>query len=431
MVTSSYEFHEVVYIWPKMQPSEFIELVNDIKVNGLREPIWTYQGKIIDGRNRYLACKEAGIEPRYQEWDGKGSLILFVASLNQHRRHLDAGQRAMVAVGIEKHLAEEAKLNMSLGGGDKKSEQAKSGFEIVQKPIRPMHAAKEAAKIAGTNEHYVIDAKKIDEKAPELKPLVMNRVISLPDAKKLAKETDEDRKALVNKVISGQAKNVKEAKTIHKRDKLVEKANAIILPPDIQLLHGDFREAGRNIADNSVSLIFTDPPYHEKHLELWSDLGSFAARVLKPGGMLLAYSGQTALPQVLSALTEHLDYCWLLGQFHSGQHLQIWKYQIWNEWKPLVLFSKGKPVLNDWFIDAYTGIKGDKDAHEWAQSEDEAQYFIQKLTQPGKLVVDPMCGSGPIVRMAHRFKRRSVEIEIEKQRYDVALGSMEVEEVPA
>jgi ParB-like chromosome segregation protein Spo0J len=248
---------------------------------------------------------------------------------------------------------------------------------------------------------------------------------SLDAAFKIVDITKEENIAALSKIATGEAKDVKEAKQVVRREKLAEKAKTVVLPQEIQLLHGNFLEVGSDIADNSVPLIFTDPPYHEKHLELWSNLGSFAARVLKPGGMLLAYSGQIALPQVLNALSEHLDYCWLLGQFHKGQHIQIWKYQIWNEWKPLVLFSKGKPILNDWFIDAYDGIKGDKEAHEWAQGEDEAQYFIQKLTQPGDLVVDPMCGSGPIVRMAHRFKRHSIGIEIDKQRYDVALGSME------
>ena len=90
-------FHPVAELFPLMTQAEYEELKNDIKVNGLLVAIWIYEGKIIDGRNRDRACRELGIQPRFQEWDGRGSLVAFIISLNQHRRHLSASQRAVVA----------------------------------------------------------------------------------------------------------------------------------------------------------------------------------------------------------------------------------------------------------------------------------------------------------------------------------------------
>ena len=43
---------------------------------------------------------KAGVEPKFQEWNGKGSLVAFVVSLNLHRRHLNESQRALVAARI-------------------------------------------------------------------------------------------------------------------------------------------------------------------------------------------------------------------------------------------------------------------------------------------------------------------------------------------
>ncbi|KAF0241452.1 MAG: transcriptional activator adenine-specific DNA methyltransferase-like protein, partial [bacterium] len=57
------EFHEVANIFPLMQGEEYKQIVEDIKINGLREPIWLHDNKIIDGRNRYLACIDAGVAP--------------------------------------------------------------------------------------------------------------------------------------------------------------------------------------------------------------------------------------------------------------------------------------------------------------------------------------------------------------------------------
>jgi ParB-like chromosome segregation protein Spo0J len=84
-----------------MEKHQFAEFVADIKVNGVREPVWKHKGQILDGRNRWLACGVLGIKCPTREYvgDEKG-LLAFVVSQNLHRRHLDASQRAMIAARI-------------------------------------------------------------------------------------------------------------------------------------------------------------------------------------------------------------------------------------------------------------------------------------------------------------------------------------------
>ena len=94
------EFHECANIFPLMDSEEFNLLCADIAENGLLEAIWTFKNEIIDGRNRYNACRQLSIEPSYREWTGNGSLVAFIVSLNLRRRHLSTSQRAIVAARL-------------------------------------------------------------------------------------------------------------------------------------------------------------------------------------------------------------------------------------------------------------------------------------------------------------------------------------------
>lgn len=75
-----------------MAGEEYESFKADIAANGCHNPVWTFEGKILDGRNRYRACTELGIEPVFAEYDGSDPAG-FVESQNKHRRHLTAEWR--------------------------------------------------------------------------------------------------------------------------------------------------------------------------------------------------------------------------------------------------------------------------------------------------------------------------------------------------
>jgi hypothetical protein len=69
-----------------------------VSARGLLEDFILYEGKILDGRERYVSCLRKQVPPRFQEYAGEcGSALEFVVSKNLHCRHLTDGQRALVA----------------------------------------------------------------------------------------------------------------------------------------------------------------------------------------------------------------------------------------------------------------------------------------------------------------------------------------------
>ena len=95
------EFNAVSGIFPLMRGAELDALAEDIKQNGLLEPIvLDVDGKILDGRNRFWACERAGVKPLYRRWGGGCTPLAFVIAENLKRRHLNESQRAMVATRL-------------------------------------------------------------------------------------------------------------------------------------------------------------------------------------------------------------------------------------------------------------------------------------------------------------------------------------------
>ncbi len=96
---SEYEFHPLADLFPLLGEAELNELADDILEHGQREPIWLYERKILDGRNRYRACLLKGINPHIME-TRVADPAAFVASMNLHRRHLSEEQRGMIAARL-------------------------------------------------------------------------------------------------------------------------------------------------------------------------------------------------------------------------------------------------------------------------------------------------------------------------------------------
>ncbi len=180
----NYEFHQIANIFPLIEGQAFEDLKADVFKHGVREPVWLYEGQILDGRNRYRAATAMGVPFETKTWDGDedGALSL-VLSLNLKRRQLTASQLAFVALEIERYESALAKNRQG----------ARTDIvELMPQSSDAGRAREKAAESVGVSGRYVQDAKKIAEKAPELVEQIQAGSMTITEAIKEIKK--EERK---------------------------------------------------------------------------------------------------------------------------------------------------------------------------------------------------------------------------------------------
>lgn len=212
------EVHPAAQIFPMLEGDEYEAFKADIKKNGVLVGITFYDGKLLDGRNRYRACMDLGIDPKFHseqlDLDLTPDPIAWVISMNAARRHLSTGQRALVGLEAEKLYEAEAKKRQKASGGDKKSKN-KSVPDNCPEPMKG-DARDQAGKAAGVSGKSIDRAKKVVQQgAPELKDALAANKVSLHAATNLADlPKDEQKQVLAEgpKAVRDKVKEVKESK---------------------------------------------------------------------------------------------------------------------------------------------------------------------------------------------------------------------------
>lgn len=403
-ITIDSEFKALI---PPLSPEERQQLeANLVESGGARDAlvVWSHDGELVllDGHNRYEICTRLGLaySTIEQEFEDRSHAEEWIIRNQFGRRNLSAYVRTQLALRLEETVAARAKAN----------QVRKSAGSVPKKSAEQIETRQEIAKVANVSHDTVAKVKKIDaaEKAGKV------------DAETVAKlRTGE---VSINRVV----RDLKEQETAAKREE--QKAVAITKRQHVAGLYlGDFRHLGDKIPDESVDLIFTDPPYDRKAIELYDGLGEFAARVLRPGGSLVTYVGQIQLPDAMADLSRHLRYWWTCSCYHSGPTLlRMNEYGIVNGWKPMLWFVKETRGDKQTFInDVATGTR-EKSHHNWQQSEAEARYFIELLTETDGFVVDPFCGGGTTPAACIALGRKWSSFEIDAGQH--ALASSRIHE---
>jgi hypothetical protein len=184
------EFHPLANAFPLLEENspEFTELVEDIKVNGLTLPVVMYEGKILDGRNRWRACQHLGIAHRETKFTGDDAAA-YVWSINVVRRHLTPGQRAMAAEALE---------SLGWGGqpGNKNAAKTKTSPGVSSPETRAKIAKRTGASVKGIDRA----ARVRRQGTPKVVKAVEDGDLALSTADRLVRKPKEEQEQIMETV---------------------------------------------------------------------------------------------------------------------------------------------------------------------------------------------------------------------------------------
>lgn len=176
------------------------------------------------------------------------------------------------------------------------------------------------------------------------------------------------------------------------------------------------------LEEASVDLIFTDPPYiKEVWEEAYTTLAKHSARILKPSGFLIMYSGHYNLDKVIHIFQDSgLEYFWIVSQLNTMAKAIVRSRNAMASFKPILIYQKPPiracPMI---FMDVVAG-KRSKKYHPWEQSIHEALFLISRFARPGDLVLDPFTGSGTSLLAAKLVGMNYIGFEIEEGTIEIA-----------
>lgn len=419
-------FHEAANAFPLMDDQRLKELTDDIRANGLREPITLCDGRVLDGRNRVKACQALGIMPAYRRYDGDP--WAYVWSLNGERRDLVADQRYLIwrfcHEKSEAFQAEQQRIQDE--ANRKRSEAAK------QRERNPDGTLASTGTVCASTRN---DKKGQQAKAQASKT---NRG-AVARGDKLAKHRPD----LAEKVRTGEMKPAEAHKQMRRDEREARERQALAtvavrpwkITDDVSIVR--------------CQALITDPPYgildepwEPEELERFTR--EWAGRWNVCGADLVAiFFSQQWVWDARRWFDESLT-------SYSFQQLLVWHYPnnkspqsrmgFKQTWEPVFLYRLYGSVKQ---IQLHGGAWGDGlndfDCHVAAVpqsnfSDENAKvhpaqkpvsvmaWLVNALTVPGELVVDPFCGSGTTGIAAAQLGRTFHGIELNREYREAAEG---------
>lgn len=413
---------------PPLTKEEFEQLEKNILQEGCRDPLIVWGNVLVDGHNRHDICSKHGLSYKkiQKEFQNREVVKVWIINNQLGRRNLPDFVKFELRQKEKEILLDKGKQNMVLGGGDKKS-----GLSIIDKPdIIPHNTQKEIAEKLNWSTGKVAQAEVVLRKAPEeIKEKLRTGELTINKVYK-----DIVREEKINVIKENLKEKAREQKSLCGK-----------------VLQGDFFDEIDNVQDNSVDLMFVDPPYMilNEEWDKYKNLNEFmqftekwlnaSMPKVKSSGRIYICFSQWYQFELYKLLEQHDFY-----GFNFGQVI-IWNYRNNNQpsnrkeyryaYEPIFyLYGKDAPELN-FTPDTY----GETQFNVWTIATPQSNFtegkyhpaqkpiellarIIKTGSKNGDLILDPFAGSGTTGVVAEELGRQYVLIEKDSASVEIAKG---------
>lgn len=440
------EFHEYANIFPMMTPEEHAGIVADMQANGFngeRWPIVTYQGKILDGRNRWRASQSAGVKPVFVEFKGDDEAALKFVKQSNERRNLKPDQRVLMGARLAEVLEKLARERQAEAGvlgalgaehgseggrGNKKTplvQDRTKGVSEKKKQDNSKRSTAQAGKVFGVGHTSMSKGKKVAKTAPDVEKAVMQDGVSFGTVEAMAKVASlpqQQRTTVIEKVKAGESPKqaIKNALSEVKKEVQESAAKADSAAPsqrEIKVVSGQWWRLGKHTlycGDTSkpdfiskspiAALGFADPPYgagvgtfddskfYWCHDWLIDKCGIVA---VTPGIVsIFEFARKTNMPYLWSHST------WIKNGMTRGA-------LGFGNWIYTAIFSRSSIHRNAQDFESITIDTGttDETTHKGRKPSKYMGAIISLFTKEGETIIDPFLGSGQTLLVSENLNR--------------------------
>tara|TARA_R110000787_G_scaffold176697_1_gene288832 strand:+ start:301 stop:1692 length:1392 start_codon:yes stop_codon:yes gene_type:complete len=224
---------------PALSVEEYAQLEANILEEGIREPIITWNGYIIDGHNRFSIAQRFDLEYKTtsKHFSSEESVKEWMI-LNQFgRRNLSNYQRSVLALELEEVFSKKAKENQG----------KRNDIKQISAESKPIETRNELSKVASVSHDTISKVKKIQEKAPEeVKAKLATGEVSINAAYKEIKAAEQ--------------KDISNKNKLENFDKIEEVKDLRIIQNDSNMFYVSGEKSEKRFGDTFCSV--TDKKYN-------------------------------------------------------------------------------------------------------------------------------------------------------------------------